>query len=187
LEPLSFLHRKDWETWLKANHTTSAGVWVRLAKKASGNPSISHSEALEVALCHGWIDAKKKSEGGTTWLEQFTPRTAKSIWSKINREKAMALAKAGLMQPAGLAQIERAKKDGRWKAAYDSPATAKAPPDLQAALDQNEDAKAFYATLNSQNRYAILFRIQTAKKPETRVKRIQKFVDMLEKHEKLHP
>jgi uncharacterized protein YdeI (YjbR/CyaY-like superfamily) len=187
LQPLLFSQKKDWAAWLVRNHDKSPGVWLRLAKKASGIPSVSYSEALEAALCHGWIDARKRSESETTWLQQFTPRATKSIWSKINREKAMALVKAGRMKPAGLAQIERAKKDGRWEAAYDSPSSATAPPELQAALDQNPRAKAFYATLDSQNRYAILFRIQTAKKPETRVKRIQRFVEMLEKNEKLHP
>ena len=187
LPPLLFSQKKDWAAWLVRNHDKSPGVWLRLAKKASGIPSVSYSEALEAALCHGWIDARKRSESETTWLQQFTPRATKSIWSKINREKAMALVKAGRMKPAGLAQIERAKKDGRWEAAYDSPSSATAPPELQAALDQNPRAKAFYATLDSQNRYAILFRIQTAKKPETRVKRIQRFVEMLEKNEKLHP
>jgi uncharacterized protein YdeI (YjbR/CyaY-like superfamily) len=187
LQPLVFPRQKDWTAWLAKNHDKSPGVWLRLAKKASGIQSVSYSEALDVALCHGWIDARKKSESESTWLQRFTPRAAKSIWSKINREKAMVLVKAGHMQPAGLAQIERAKKDGRWEAAYDSPSSATAPPELQAALDQNAPAKAFYATLDSQNRYAILFRIQTAKKPETRAKRIQRFVEMLEKNEKLHP
>jgi len=187
LEPLQFACQKDWEAWLDTNHNLSPGVWLRLAKKASGAPSVSHSEALEAALCHGWIDAQKKGESETTWLERFMPRAPKSIWSKINREKAAALVKAGRMKPAGLAQIERARKDGRWKAAYDSPAHAEMPPDLARALDQSARAKAFYATLNSQNRYAILFRIQTAKKPETRLKRIQRFIEMLENNEKLHP
>jgi uncharacterized protein YdeI (YjbR/CyaY-like superfamily) len=187
LEPLLFSHQKGWAAWLARNYDKSPGVWVRLAKKASGIPSVSYSEALEVALCHGWIDAQKKGESETTWLQRFMPRGSKSIWSKINREKAIALIQAGHMKPAGLAQIERAKKDGRWEAAYDSPKSATAPPELQAALDENPRAKAFYATLDSQNRYAILFRIQTAKKPETRVRRIQRFVEMLEKNEKLHP
>ena len=187
LQPLVFPRQKDWTAWLASNHDKSPGVWLRLAKKASGIQTVSYSEALDVALCHGWIDAQKKSESETTWLQRFTPRATKSIWSKINREKAVALVKAGRMKAAGLAQIERAKKDGRWEAAYDSPSSATAPPELQDALDQNPQAKAFYATLDSQNRYAILFRIQTAKKPETRVKRIQQFVEMLEKNEKLHP
>ena len=187
LQPLLFSHQKDWAAWLSRNHDKSPGVWLRLAKKASGIQLVSHSEALETALCHGWIDARKKGESETTWLEQFTPRARKSIWSKINREIAVALVKAGRMTPAGLAQIERAKKDGRWEAAYDSPSSATAPPALQAALDRNARAKAFYATLNSQNRYAILFRIQAAKKVETRESRIQKFVEMLGNHEKLYP
>jgi uncharacterized protein YdeI (YjbR/CyaY-like superfamily) len=186
-QSLVFSSQKDWSAWLARNHDKSQGVWLRLAKKASSIPSVSHGEALGAALCYGWIDARKRSESETTWLEQFTPRATKSIWSKINREKAVALGKAGRMKPAGLAQIERAKKDGRWEAAYDSPSSATAPPELQAALYQNARAKDFYATLNSQNRYAILFRIQTAKKPETRAKRIQRFVEMLEKNEKLHP
>jgi uncharacterized protein YdeI (YjbR/CyaY-like superfamily) len=187
LVPLLFSRQKDWAAWLARNHDKSPGVWLRLAKKASGLQSVSYSEALEVALCHGWIDARKRSESETTWLQQFTPRASKSIWSKINREKAMALVKAGRMKPAGLAQIDRAKKDGRWEAAYDSPSSATAPPELQAALDQNPRAKAFYAKLDSQNRYAILFRIQTVKKAETRAKRIQRFVEMLEKNKKVHP
>lgn len=186
-EAVLFASQKAWAAWLRKHHQSSTGVWLRFAKKASDVQSVSYVEALEEALCHGWIDARKKGESETTWLQLFTPRTAKSIWSKINREKATTLTKAGRMKPAGLAQIERAKKDGRWDSAYDSPASAKAPPDLEAALAQNARAKAFYATLNSQNRYAILFRLQTAKKPETRLKRIQRFVEMLEKHEKLHP
>ena len=187
LLPFLFPRQKDWAAWLARNHDKSPGVWLRLAKKASGLQSVSYSEALEAALCHGWIDARKRSESETTWLQRFTPRATKSIWSKINREKAMALVKAGRMKPAGLAQIDRAKKDGRWEAAYDSPSSATAPPELQAALNQNPRAKAFYATLDSQNRYAILFRIQTAKKAATRAKRIQQFVEMLEKNKKLHP
>ena len=186
LDPLVFPRQKDWAAWLASNHDKSPGVWLRLAKKASGIQAVSYSDALDVALCHGWIDARKRSESETTWLQRFTPRTSKSIWSKINREKAVALVKAGRMKAAGLAQIERAKKDGRWEAAYDSPSSATAPPELQAALNQNPRAKAFYATLDSQNRYAILFRIQTAKKAETRARRIQQFVEMLEKNKKLH-
>ena len=187
LEPLLFSRQEEWAAWLRRNHDKSPGVWMRLAKKASGKGSVSYREALEAALCYGWIDARKKGESETTWLQKFTPRAAKSIWSKINREKALVLIKAGHMKPAGMAQIERAKKDGRWEAAYDSLSSATPPPELQAALDQNARAKAFYATLNCQNRYAMLFRIQTAKKPETRIKRIQQFVEMLEKNEKLHP
>ncbi|HXF26808.1 MAG TPA: YdeI/OmpD-associated family protein [Bryobacteraceae bacterium] len=148
---------------------------------------MSYAEALEVALCYGWIDGQKKGESENAWLQKFTPRAKKSIWSKINREKALALIESGKMKTAGLNALEHAKKDGSWEAAYDSQSGAAVPADLQAALDKNARAKAFFVTLDSHNRYAVLFRIQTAKKAETRAKRIQKFVEMLEKHEKLHP
>jgi uncharacterized protein YdeI (YjbR/CyaY-like superfamily) len=173
--------------WLAANHATSDGVWLRLAKKGSPIHSVSHAEALEAALCYGWIDAQKKPESDHAWLQRFTPRRPKSIWSKVNREKAVALIEAGRMQPAGLQQVERARQDGRWDAAYDSPSSAGVPEDLQAALDRNARAKAFFGTLDRANRYAILWRIQTAKKAETRARRIGQFIEMLEKHEKLHP
>ena len=184
---LSFEHPKAWATWLGKNHATSPGLWLRLAKKAALVQSLTYSEALEVALCYGWIDAQKKSESENTWLQKFTPRSKKSIWSRINREKALALIKAGQMKPAGLEAIERAKADGRWDAAYDSPSRARVPADLQAALNRNARAKAFFVTLDGANRYAVLFRIQTAKKTDTRAKRIDRFIKMLEKGEKLHP
>ncbi len=184
---LLFEQQHDWAAWLDEHHGTSPGVWLRLAKKASGLQSVSYDEALEVALCYGWIDGQKKSYDDASWLQKFTPRGAKSIWSKINRAKAEALMASGRMQPAGLKAVESAKQDGRWEAAYDSPRSATVPDDFQAALDQNAEAKAFFATLNSANRYAILFRIQTAKKAETRAKRIQEFIRMLEQHEKLYP
>jgi uncharacterized protein YdeI (YjbR/CyaY-like superfamily) len=175
-----------WEAWLQKNHRKSSGVWVRLAKKASGIQSTSYGEALEAALCYGWIDAQKKGESDSAWLQRFSPRKPKSIWSKINREKALDLIERGKMKPAGLEQVECAKKDGRWDDAYDSMSGSTVPSDLQAALDRNARAKAFFATLDRANRYAVLFRIQTAKKAETRAMRIQKFVDMLANHEKLH-
>jgi uncharacterized protein YdeI (YjbR/CyaY-like superfamily) len=184
---LLFEHPEAWATWLAKNHATSSGLWLRLAKKASGMQSLSYSEALEAALCYGWIDAQKRSESSNTWLQKFTPRSKKSIWSRINREKALALIKAGQMKPAGLKAIQRAQEDGRWDAAYDSPSRATVPADLQAALDENARAKAFFATLNGSNRYAVLFRIQTAKKAETRARRIHQFIKMLERKEKLHP
>ena len=184
---LSFEHPKAWATWLDKNHATSPGLWLRLAKKAALVQSLTYSEALEVALCYGWIDAQKKSESENTWLQKFTPRTKKSIWSRINREKALALIQAGEMKPAGLKAIESAKADGRWDAAYDSPSRATVPPDLQAALDRNARAKDFFATLDGANRYAVLFRIQTAKRADTRAKRIDRFIKMLENKEKLHP
>jgi uncharacterized protein YdeI (YjbR/CyaY-like superfamily) len=184
---LLFEDEKEWAAWLNKNHDKSAGLWLRLAKKATGLKSVSYAEALEVALCYGWIDGQKKSYDDSSWLQKFTPRGQKSIWSKINREKAKGLIDSGKMKPAGLKAIESAKEDGRWDAAYDSHSSATVPDDLQAALDGNAKAKAFFATLNNQNRYAILFRIQTAKKAETRAKRIQQFVDMLARDEKLYP
>jgi uncharacterized protein YdeI (YjbR/CyaY-like superfamily) len=183
---LEFPNQTAWEAWLHANHANSSGTWVRLAKKSSGARSLAYAEALESALCYGWIDAQKKAETSIAWLQRFTPRGAKSIWSKINRQKALALIDSGRMQPAGLLEIERARKDGRYEAAYDSPRTATVPADLQVALDQSPGAKAFFATLNSANRYAILFRLQTAKKPETRARRILRFIAMLENHETFH-
>lgn len=182
-----FAKPNDWEAWLKANHAESTGLWLRLAKKNSGIESINYAEALDVALCYGWIDGQKKSYDDKTWLQKFTPRGKKSIWSKINREKAESLIKNKRMKPAGLKAIESAKQDGRWEAAYDSQSKATVPEDFQTALDENAKAKAFFATLRSANRYAILFRIQTAKKAETRTKRIQQFIAMLERNETIHP
>jgi uncharacterized protein YdeI (YjbR/CyaY-like superfamily) len=187
LPKIAFASQKDWEKWLKTNHLASPGIWLQLAKKASGTPSVTYAEAIEIALCYGWIDGQKQSHSPETWLQKFTPRGRKSIWSKINREKAHGLIESGKMKPAGLAEVERAKQDGRWEQAYDSPASATIPPDLQAALNQNLRAKAFFAILESRNRYAILWRIQTAKKAETRAKRIALFVGMLERGEKIHP
>ena len=187
LPMLLFENPQAWATWLDENQATSPGVWLQIAKKGAGYTSVSYAEALEVALCYGWIDGQKQSFDEAAWLQKFTRRGPKSIWSKINREKAEALIQSGQMQPAGLATIERAKQNGQWDAAYDSHSKATVPDDLQAALDQNAEAKAFFATLNSNNRYAILFRIQTAKKAETRAKRIEQFVQMLERHEKIYP
>ena len=187
LPKIAFASQKDWEKWLKTNHLASPGIWLQLAKKTSGTPSVTYAEAIEIALCYGWIDGQKQSHSAEAWLQKFTPRGRKSIWSKINREKALALIESGKMKPAGLAEVERAKQDGRWEQAYDSPAGATIPPDLQAALNKNLRAKAFFATLESRNRYAILWRVQTAKKAETRAKRIALFVGMLERGEKIHP
>lgn len=187
LPVILFQNQKAWDSWLVEHAGSSAGLWLRLAKKSANLESISYQEALEVALCYGWIDGQKKSFDEESWLQKFTPRGLKSIWSKINRAKALALIEQGRMQPFGLAAIAQAKENGRWDAAYDSHSTATPPEDFLAALDQSPKAKAFFATLNSQNRYAILFRIQTVKKAETRQKRITQFILMLEKHEKLHP
>lgn len=184
---LELRRQEEWAAWLEKHHRSSSGAWLRLGKKGSGVQSVSHAEALEVALCYGWIDGQRRSEGERTWLQRFAPRGRRSIWSKVNRQKALELIESGRMRPAGLEEVERARADGRWDAAYDSQRTAAVPDDLQAALDANPNAKAFFATLDSRNRYAILFRIHTAKKPETRAKRIAQFVAMLAKHEKLHP
>jgi len=181
-----FKSKRDWAVWLEKNHNKSAGLWLRLAKKDSGLQSVSYKEALEVALCHGWIDGQKRPESEEAWLQRFVPRSSRSIWSKINREKALALIASGEMKPAGLAAIENAKTNGRWDAAYDSPAGSTVPRDFQAALDANPRAKAFFKTLNSANRYAVLWRIQTAKRAETRARKIEQFIEMLNKGEKIH-
>jgi uncharacterized protein YdeI (YjbR/CyaY-like superfamily) len=184
---VDFERQSGWEDWLEANHAKSAGVWLRLAKKNSGVKSVSYDEAIESALCFGWIDGQKKAYDEATWLQRMTPRGPRSIWSKINRDKAEALFAAGRLQLAGLQAIERARQGGQWDAAYDSQSGAAVPPDLQAELDKSESARDFFATLNSVNRYAILHRIQTATKPETRMRRIHKFVEMLKNGEKIHP
>lgn len=182
-----FKDAKSWDAWLKKQGATSPGVWLRLAKKSATLKSLTYAEALEVALCHGWIDGQKNSYDEESWLQKFTPRGPKSIWSRINRAKALELIEQGRMRLAGLAAIEQAKTNGQWEAAYDSHRTATPPDDFLEALGRRPRAKAFFATLNSANRYAILWRLQTAKRPETRQKRIEKFVQMLEDHEKLHP
>ncbi|MBZ5544854.1 MAG: YdeI/OmpD-associated family protein [Acidobacteriia bacterium] len=182
-----FANQEAWAAWLGKNYHQSRGLWLRLAKKGSGLRSISYSEALDVALCYGWIDGQKKSDTERTWLQKFVPRSANSVWSKINREKATALIASGRMKPAGLKALERAKKSGRWETAYDPPSRAVVSPDLQMALDANPRAKAFFESLDGANRYAVLFRIQTVKKPETRAKKIRQFVEMLERNKKIHP
>lgn len=182
-----FEQQQEWSAWLAENHDTSSGVWLKLAKKGADAQSVSYGEAVEMALCFGWIDGQKQAHSEQFWLQKFTRRSDKSIWSKINKEKALALAETGAMRPAGLKEIERAKSDGRWDAAYDPPSKATVPDDFQAALDGNARAKDFFGKLDGRNRYAVLFRIQAAKKPETRAKRISQFVQMLERHEKVHP
>ncbi len=181
-----FPSQKAWETWLEKNHPKSSGLWLRLAKKNSGLQSVSYAEALQIALCYGWIDGQKKAESERAWLQRFLPRAAKSIWSKINRENALALVASGQMTAAGLEAIENAKKNGRWESAYDSPKRVKVPEDLQGALNASPRAQEFFASLDGANRYAILFRIQTAKKTETRARKIREFVEMLERNEKIH-
>ena len=184
---LSFASQKDWETWLDEHHRTSKGLWLKIAKKDSGIDSVDYAQALDVALCHGWIDGQKGAFDDTFWLQKFTPRGPRSRWSKINVDKALALIDANRMKPAGLAAIEQARSDGRWEQAYASQSKATVPEDLQRELDRNPEAAKFFATLDSANRYAVLYRIHEAKKPETRARRIEKFIGMLNRREKLHP
>ena len=184
---LDFAGPQAWAAWLAENHAKAAGAWLRLAKKSSPAKSVTYAEALEEALCHGWIDGQKKPESGAAWLQKFVPRSDRSIWSKINREKAEALIAENRMKPAGMRAIERAKENGQWDSAYDSPSRATVPDDLAAALDRNPRAKAFFATLDGANRYAVLWRVQTARKPETRARRIEQSVDMLARGETIHP
>ncbi|HXH62566.1 MAG TPA: YdeI/OmpD-associated family protein, partial [Gemmatimonadales bacterium] len=165
---------------------TSNGVWLRIAKRDSGRPSVTYPEALETALCFGWIDGQKRPGDTRTWLQKFTPRRPRSIWSRINRTKIAALTRQGRMRAAGRAAVERAKQGGQWSAAYHSQSRAVIPPDFRAALDGAPAAKAFFATVTSANRYAVLYRIQTAKRPETRARRIREFIAMLRRKETLH-
>jgi uncharacterized protein YdeI (YjbR/CyaY-like superfamily) len=177
----------QWNRWLASHHASATGALVMITKKGGGPPALSYAEALEVALSWGWIDGQKRSHDERCWLQRFTPRRARSAWSKINRDKAEALIRAGKMQPAGLREVERAKHDGRWAAAYDSARTSTVPDDLARALAANKAAASSFAEIDGTNRYAILYRIQTAKKPETRAARIAKFVAMLAKGGTLHP
>jgi len=181
-----FKTRKEFAAWLDKNHKTSPALWVRMARKGSGIKSITYAEGVEVALCYGWIDAQKLPESETAWLQRFMPRRPRSIWSKVNREKALVLIASGQMTQAGLVEIERAKTDGRWEAAYDSQAGASVPPDFEEALERHPKAKAFFKSISAANRYAITWRLQTAKKAETRAKRMRRFIEMLEKEETLH-
>ena len=187
LEQRLFTSGKAWWTWLQKHHGSSSGVWMKIAKKDAPESSVQYPEALDTALCFGWIDGQKKSIDEHYWLQKFTPRAKRSIWSKVNQEKAAALIDKGLMQAAGLAEIERAKADGRWAAAYESGSTAQVPPDLQLALDASPKARANFAALNSQNRYSILFRTHQAKRADTRARRISDFVAMLERGETIYP
>ena len=182
-----FADRTAFRKWLRAHHASQPGLWLKIAKAASPLQSVTYDEALDIALCFGWIDGQKRSHDAESFLQKFTPRQKRSPWSKRNRERAERLAAAGEMHSAGLAAVEAAKADGRWDRAYDSPGTMTVPADLQAALDDHPKARAFFETLKGANRYAILYRIQTAVKPETRARRIAEFVKMLQRRETLHP
>jgi uncharacterized protein YdeI (YjbR/CyaY-like superfamily) len=182
-----FATAEAFHTWLAKNHSSSPGLWIQFAKKASGVRSVTYAEALDIALCYGWIDGQRRAHDETYFLQRFTPRTKRSIWSKINRGKVADLIAAGRMQPAGHAEVERAKKDGRWESAYASVKDAPVPDDLMKFLDKHPRAKKFFESLTSQNRYAIFFRLHTAKRPETRAKRLAQFTEMLKKGEKIYP
>jgi uncharacterized protein YdeI (YjbR/CyaY-like superfamily) len=184
---VSFGSADAWDAWLAAHHADASGVWLKIAKKGSAGQSVSYSDALDVALCHGWIDGQKGRHDDDYWLQRFTPRKAGSNWSQINTERASALIAAGRMRPAGLREVESARADGRWDQAYQSQSRVTVPEDLARALAANPRAREFFATLDSANRYAILYRIGTAKRPETRAKRIDTFVAMLSEHKKIHP
>ena len=187
LPTLRCSNRKDWEDWLEVNHASAAGAWLELAKKGSPESTVSRPEALEAALCYGWIDGKAVSVDENFWKQRFTPRTRRSRWSRINREAATRLIDAGMMKPSGLAEVEAARRDGRWDAAYDSPRTMVAPEDFLRRLDEHPEARAFFDGLDSRNRYAILYRIQEAKRPATRAKRIETYVSMLRERKTIYP
>jgi uncharacterized protein YdeI (YjbR/CyaY-like superfamily) len=186
-EALPFADPAAFAAWLDEHHAASDGIWIKFAKKASGLRSVTYKEVLPVALAYGWIDGQVKRIDDDWYRQRWTPRRARSVWSKINRAAAEAMIERGEMQPAGLAEVERAKADGRWERAYDSPTTATVPDDLRAALDADPAAAAFFEGLDSNNRYAILHRIQNAKKPETRTRRIEQFVAMCGRGETVHP
>lgn len=189
-DTLATLHcktTKSWETWLAKRHASSPGITLKIAKKDSGIASTTYAEAVEAALCYGWIDGRRNALDAEFFLQKFTPRRARSIWSRINCDKAMALIASGRMQPPGLAEVERAKADGRWDAAYDAQSKITVPDDLAALLAKKPKARAFFESLDSRNRFAILFRLQTAKKAETRERRLALFFAMLQRGEKIHP
>ena len=183
---LSFGDREAFEAWLAAQGPSSAGLWLRLFKKGSGVASLSRAEAIDAALCHGWIDGQLDRYDDQSWLVRFTPRKARSKWSQVNARRAEELAAAGRIRPAGLAEMESAKADGRWAVAYAPQSRAEVPADLRAALEASPKAAAFFATLKGANRYAVLYRIGAVKKPETRARRIAQFVAMLERGETVH-
>jgi uncharacterized protein YdeI (YjbR/CyaY-like superfamily) len=183
---LDFASQAEWEAWLDTEHSRSDGVWLRFAKKGSGVASVVYAEALDVALCYGWIDSQVARYDERFYLQKFTPRRSRSKWSRINRDKIEALTKEGRMKPAGLEQVELAKADGRWEAAYASPANAAVPDDLRSALDGSPRAAEHFATLTRANRYAIIYRLDDAKKPQTRARRLETLVGMLERGETFH-
>jgi uncharacterized protein YdeI (YjbR/CyaY-like superfamily) len=187
LPVLAFATARAWSEWLETHQASSRGLWLKIAKRGAGAASVTYAEALDGALAWGWIDGQRGTLNDVWWLQRFTPRTAKSPWSKINRAKAEALIAAGTMEAAGLAEVDRAKHDGRWERAYDGARSSSLPADLVAAFARNTRARDFFETLDGANRYAILYRLQTAQKPETRAERIARFVTMCARHETIHP
>jgi uncharacterized protein YdeI (YjbR/CyaY-like superfamily) len=187
LPVLAFGSAQSWRDWLAEHHQTASGLWLKIAKKGAGTPTVGYAEAIDGALCYGWIDGQKGKLDDEYWLQRFTPRKPRSRWSKINREKAERLIAESRMQPAGLREVEAARADGRWDAAYEGQASAAVPPDLARELDLNPVAKEFFGTLSSVNRYAILYRIQDAKRAQTRADRIAKYVAMLNEHKTIYP
>jgi uncharacterized protein YdeI (YjbR/CyaY-like superfamily) len=186
LPTISFATAEQWRVWLNERHASAPGVWLKIAKQGLGIQTVTYAQALDVALCFGWIDGQKNRFDERYWLQRFTPRKPRSKWSQINVAKATELIASGAMQPAGLAEVQRAQADGRWERAYTGQRTATVPEDLRRALDQNPAASEFFATLNSVNRYAILYRIQDAKLPDTRARRIEKYVAMLNDGKQIH-
>jgi len=184
---LFFASAEAWERWLADNHGRSSGVRVKIAKKGSGVESVGYPDVLDIAISYGWIDGVRNAHDDRHFLQRFTPRGPRSRWSKINRDKATRMIESGQMKPRGMLEVELAQADGRWDAAYDSHSTATVPDDLRQALDANPAAREFFATLNSQNRYAVLYRIEEAKRPDTRARRIARFVEMLARGEQLYP
>ncbi|MBM9502001.1 YdeI/OmpD-associated family protein [Leptospira sp. 201903071] len=186
LPVLHFKNQREWDRWLRKNHTRGTGIWIQLAKKESKIPSLTYAEALDVALCYGWIDSQKQKYDDSYWLQKFSIRGPKSIWSKINREKAETLILEKRMKASGLQAVESAKKDGRWEAAYDSQSKIEVPKDFEKLLKKNPDAKKFFESLDSANRYAILFRLHHTKKEDTRIKKMEQWIEMFKRKETIH-
>ena len=186
LEVVSFKTPREFENWLRKNHKTKKGIWLRLFKKASGEKSVTYEEAVNEALCFGWIDGQSNKYDEQSWTQKFTPRRPGSIWAKRNKERIEQLTKEGRMKPAGMAEVEKAKADGRWDKAYAPPGEMTIPADFLKALSRNKKAKAFFDTLNKTNMFAIAFRLHTAKKEETRERRMKVILTMLAKGEKFH-
>ena len=181
-----FASQDEWERWLEEHHATSDGLWLKIAKKNAGVNSVTYDEALDVALCYGWIDSQGGAYDDNFYLQRFTPRRSRSKWSMKNCKRVAELIEQGKMREAGLQEVELARQDGRWDHAYEGQSSMTVPPDFHQKLEENPAARDFFATLNRTNRYAILYRIQDARKPETRLRRIEKFVTMLNERKKLY-